>query len=136
MNAYFLAAGGLVCLLALAHSIMGELLLIRRLNKDSLPPLAPFSLMEVRKIGLVGTTDLARDTLRFTWHLASVLGVGFGAILLWLSLPSSPRTDLAFVQTAMALAFCGCSLIVLFCTTGRHPGWVVFLAVAILTWLA
>ena len=135
MNANFAAAGGLTLLLGLAHSVLGELLLFRRWTNDCLPPLAPFSLIEVRKMGLAGSTDLARRTLRFTWHLPAVLGWAFGAILLRLSSPSSPGTDLAFVERAAALSFGACSLVVLFCTRGQHPGWVAFLAIAILIWL-
>jgi hypothetical protein len=135
MNVYFAAAAILLFILAVAHSILGELLLIGRLRKDSLPPIAPFSLLEVPGMGLAGSTDVARDTLRFTWHLPTVLGFGFGAILLWLSLPSSAGTRLAFVEWVMALSIGACSLTVLVCSKGKHPGWVVFLAVAILIWL-
>ena len=135
MNAYFALAGGLALIVGLAHSVLGELLIFRRLAKDSLPALAPFSLIEVRKMGLAGSTDFTRRTLRFTWHLPPVLGGGFGAILLRLSVPSSPSTHLAFVESATALSFFASSLIVLFVSRGKHPGWVVFLAIAILIWL-
>jgi hypothetical protein len=135
MNAYFVAAAVLIVLLVLAHSVIGELLLISRLSSSHLPRLAPFALFEAPKLGLVGNPDLALATLRFTWHLASVLGLAFSAILLWLSL-SGPRTDLGFLQQTMAISFGVCSLIVLLCTQGRHPGWVAFAAIAILTWLA
>jgi hypothetical protein len=133
MNAYFAWAAALVIILCLVHSVLGEILLIRRLNSANLPSLAPFSLIEVRQMGLIGSPDLARDTLRLTWHLPTVLGLGFGAILLWLSLPTSPRTDLIFVAKAMALSSWACTLIVLFCSKGKHPGWLAFLAIAILT---
>jgi hypothetical protein len=135
MNLYFALAGGLALLLGLLHSVMGELLLFRRLTRDGLPPLAPFSLIEVRKMGLTGSPDLARRTLRFTWHLPTVLGGGLGAVLLRLSWPDSPGDQLAFVESAAALSFLASALIVLFCTRGKHPGWVAFLAIAILFWL-
>lgn len=135
MNVYFTAAGALALLLGLAHSVLGELLLIRRLSNDYLPPIAPFSLIEMRKLGLVGSTDLARRTLRFTWHLPTVLGWAFGAILLRLSMASSPGPDQEFVERAMALSVLSCSLIVLVCSKGKHLGWVAFLAIAILIWL-
>jgi hypothetical protein len=128
MNSYFALAGGLALLVGLAHSVLGELLIFRRLTKDSLPSLAPFSLIEVRKMGLAGSTDFTRRTLRFTWHLPTVLGWGFGAILLRLSLPSSLSTHLAFVESATALSVFASSLIVLFVSRGKHPGWVIFLA--------
>ena len=46
MNIYFALAGGLTLLLGLAHSVLGELLLIRRLHNESLPSLAPLTLIE------------------------------------------------------------------------------------------
>ena len=136
MNAYFAAAGGLAFILALVHTVLGELLILRRLSKEGLPPLAPFSLIEARYMGLTGSTELTRRTLRLTWHLTSVLGVGFAAILLWLSLPSSAGNDLVFVQATMALSSLACSLVALCCSKGKHPAWAAFLAIAILTWLA
>lgn len=136
MNAYFVAAAGLVLVLAISHSVLGELLLIRRLSNDGLPALAPFSLIEMPKMGLTGSPEMARRTLRCTWHLPGVLGLGFAAILLWLALPTSRPTESAFLQTTMALTFIACSLVVLFLTSGRHPGWVAFAAIGILTLLA
>src|SRR5262245_65685967 len=100
MYLYFAVAGGLAIILAVAHSVPGELLLIRRLNKESLPPLAPFSLIEVRKWGLVGSGDAAKDTLRFSWHLPSVFAVGFGAIL---------RSEARRVGKGRACGWCGSS---------------------------
>src|SRR5262249_7819427 len=79
MNVYFAVAGVMALLLGLAHSILGEILLLRRLTNDHLPPIAPFSLIELPKLGLMGSADLARLTLRFTWHLPTVLGAAFGA---------------------------------------------------------
>jgi hypothetical protein len=135
MNTYFALAGGLALLLSLLHSVMGELLLFRRWIRDSLPAVAPFSLIEVRKLGLTGSPDLARQTLRFTWHLPAVLGLGLGAVLLRLSWPDSQGAQLAFVERATALSFLACSLLVLLCSRGKHPGWAVFLAIALLIWL-
>lgn len=122
MNAYFALAGGLAILLGLGHSVLGELLLIGRLTRACLPPLA-------------GSTDLALRTLRFTWHLASVFCWCIGAILLRLSLPASPDSQLAFVQSATTLSLFASVLIVVVISRGKHPGWVVLLAIAILTWL-
>jgi hypothetical protein len=135
MNVYFALAGGLTFLLALAHSVLGELLLIRRLSNDGLPSLAPFSLIEAPSMGLVGSPDLARRTLRFSWHLPSVLGAGFGAILLRLAMPAAASIDLSFVEGAVALSILASSLVVLVCSKGKHPGWIAFLAIAILIWL-
>jgi hypothetical protein len=122
MNTYFALASGLGLLLCLSHSVMGEMLLISRLTNEGLPVVG-------------GSTEFARRTLRFTWHLPTVLGCGFCAILLWLALPASAGIDLAFVKHALTLSFAACSLIVLVISRGKHPGWVAFLGVTLLTWL-
>jgi hypothetical protein len=122
MNVYFALASGLGLILGLSHSVLGELLLISRLTNAGLPAVG-------------GSTDFARRTLRFSWHLPTVLGLGLTAILLWLSLQPSPGTELAFVERALALSFAACWLVVLLISRGKHPGWVAFLALAVLTWL-
>src|SRR5437868_8348014 len=122
MNFYLALAGCLAIVVALAHSILGELLLISRLTREGLPPLA-------------GSTEFARRTLRFSWHLPTALGLGFGAILLRLSWPSSSGTDVAFVETATALSCLATSLVALVISRGKHPAWLALLAVAVLTWL-
>jgi hypothetical protein len=122
MNFYFAAAGSLALIVGLAHSVLGELLLMRRLTTDTLPSLA-------------GSADFARRTIRFTWHLPTVLAWGFGAILLRLALPAAPGTYLAFVESAAALSFFAAGLITLFISGGKHPGWVGLLGTAILVWL-
>jgi hypothetical protein len=122
MNLYFALASGLGLLLCLSHSVIGELLLISRLTNDGLPVVG-------------GSPDFARRTLRFTWHLPTVLGCGFCAILLWLALLASPGIELAFVERALTLSFAACTLIVLLISKGKHPGWVAFLGVTLLTFL-
>jgi hypothetical protein len=135
MNICFALAGGLAILLGLVHSILGEILLLRRLRKDSLPVLAPFSLFEVRPLGLTGNPDLALGTLRFTWHLPTVLGLGVAAILLGLATPSAAGTPLVFIERVLALSLLACTLVVLVISKGKHPGWIVFLVITILVWL-
>jgi hypothetical protein len=122
MNTYFALAGGLAILVALSHSVLGELLLISRLSADGLPAYG-------------GSKEFARRTLRFSWHLCTAFGLGLAAILLRLAWPSSVSTDLAFIKTAIALSCLAASLIALVISKGKHPGWVALLGVAILTWL-
>ena len=122
MNSYFALAAVLAFIVGLTHSIVGELLLIRRLSNDCLPALA-------------GSKDLARDTLRATWHLPTALAWGIGAILLRISLPSSPSSNLAFIEGAIALSLLACALVFLFSTKAKHPGWAGLLAVGLLVWL-
>jgi hypothetical protein len=123
MNYLFALAGCLALVVGLAHSVLGELLLLRRLSEDSFPALA-------------GSKAFARRTMRLTWHLPTVFGWGFAAILLRLSLPSSPGSHLAFVEGAAAFSFVAAALVALFVSRGKHPGWVGLLGVAILIFAA
>ena len=70
-----------------------------------------------------------------TWHLASVFGWAFAAVLLGLA--HSPELSLReLVLQAVAAANAGGALLVLIGTRGRHPGWIALGAVAVLVWVA
>ena len=70
-------AAALMAALAVAHSIIGERKLIGPLaRRDDLPP-------------IFGTVALSAATLRFAWHVTSVLGLGFAAVLLAVALGAS-----------------------------------------------
>src|SRR5262245_57909120 len=122
MNVYFSAAGGLAILVALVHSVAGELLILRRLNVDSLPRVA-------------GSGEFAGRALRFSWHLCSIFALGFAAMLLRRSLLSAPGSEVTFFMQATALSIGAAGLLVLFVSRGKHPGWIGLVAVALLTWL-
>lgn len=74
--------------------------------------------------------------MRATWHLVSLFGWGFAAILLNLSWPASPDNHLAFIEVAMILIFLTSSLYWLIGTKGKHPAWIILLIIAVLVWLA
>jgi len=115
-----LAAATLTCLLALAHSYLGErYILIRLFRRDDLPR-------------LLGGTGFTKRTLRFAWHLTSLAWLSLAAVLVKLSSHAPSRTELGLLlagtfATSGAIAFVG--------SRGRHLSWVVFGAIALLTWL-
>lgn len=138
MDPYLALAGGLTILLALVHSLGGELFLFPRLTGDSLPPL-PSDQHPLRRpfITLFGTTgDRGRRLLRSVWHVPTALGLGIGVILLRLAWSSSSTTERYFILTVLGISIGACALIMLAGVRGRHPGWVVFLIVALLIGLA
>ncbi len=111
-------AAGLLILLGVAHSYLGErYILIRLFRRPDLPRLDAFT----------------RQTLRFAWHLTSVAWWGFAALLLTLPF-SNERTRAS--GHAVTITFGVSSVVALVGSRGRHPSWVVFLVVAGLTWLA
>jgi len=68
MKVMLLFAGVLSALIGIAHSVLGEKLVLGPL----------FERGDVPK--LLGSTSFARHTLRFTWHLTTVLLLGIGAV--------------------------------------------------------
>lgn len=107
-------AGALVAVgLAIAHSALGERYILMRLFRRPLPP-------------LFGDDSFTRRTLRFAWHLTSVLWLGVAATLLLVEDPVALR----IVSATMA----GCALVALVGSRGRHLAWVAMGAVAALAW--
>ena len=125
MNAYFGVAAGLVFLLGVVHSVLGELLIFHRLREGSLISSSVSPILRERDVRILSAT----------WHALTVSGWGFGAILLRLSFSSSQYTVQAFVESTILFSMLSASLIVLIGTKGKHPGWLVLLVIAISLWI-
>ncbi|MFQ5993473.1 MAG: hypothetical protein ACE5K1_00145 [Acidiferrobacterales bacterium] len=122
MNYYFLVAALLVFVLGLAHSVLGERLVLGPLTRrHDLPP-------------LLGSIDFMEGTLRFTWHVTTVLLWSVSATLVSLALlPGVPVVStLAWI---IAAALFVCAVIAGVTSRGRHFSWYVFLGSAVLVWL-
>ena len=102
------AAAGLITALALAHSWLGERYLLMRLFRRSehLPP-------------LLGGTDFTKNTLRFAWHLISVMALGFALLLVQISGHAGAPAMVALIGAVLF----ACGLLPLVCTRGRHLSW-------------
>ena len=115
-----LAAAGLASLLALAHSCLGErYILIRLFRRDEVPK-------------LFGNTEFTKRTLRFAWHLTSIAWLCLGAILVKLDSHVPSRAELGMLLVG---TFALSGVVALVGSRGKHLSWVVFLAIAALTWL-
>lgn len=112
-------AAVLMFVLGAAHSLLGErYLLIRLFRRSDLPR-------------LFGGTAFTTRTLRFAWHLTTVLMWGLAALLWQLGEGvSEPR---ALART-LAVTLFAAALLPLAITRGRHLSWLVLLAAAGLTW--
>lgn len=125
MNIYLLVAGILFIFLGIAHSVIGEYLIFNdKRNKGSLVPSKKSAELKERHLRIIWAT----------WHLSSFLGWCIGAILIKISLEqnelNSNITD--FIVQSIKYATFVSSLLVLFATKGKHPGWVGFLLIGIL----
>jgi len=109
-------AAGLVAVLAIAHSVIGELRLIRPIAaRDDLPP-------------LYGTTAFTGATLRFAWHVTSVLALGLAVLLAEVAVDAPPEA----LAPTIGWTLIACGILPLVYTRGRHVAWVVFFAAGVL----
>jgi hypothetical protein len=110
-----LIAAVLTFAVGIAHSVLGEkLLLIRLFRRPDLPTLA-------------GSATFAARTLRFAWHITTVAWWGFGAMLL-LASRDALTPDNALI--ALAVTMLVTAAIILFASRGKHLAWPVFAAIA------
>jgi len=101
------AAAALIALLGLAHSVLGERYILIRLFRRDLPK-------------LFGGVEFTRRTLRFAWHLTTVVAWGISILLIQLDGSPSPQ-DLA---RTLGWTFLVSGLLPLVHTRGRHLAWV------------
>ncbi len=124
MQNYLIAAGVLMILIGIAHSVIGEILIFRQLRAGTIVPLlAPPPLRE-RHLRVLGAN----------WHLTSALGWGLAALLMLIAVAPDPSSYALQVRTIAVATLAG-SLLVLYATRGRHPGWLGLLVAAGLAWL-
>lgn len=109
----------LIFLTGLAHSWLGERYLLRRLFKrDNLP-------------AVLGSTAFTTGTLRFVWHLLTLVWWGMAAlVVLALKGPLDARMVLRVFSGIAAAS----ALLPLVFTRGRHLSWLALLVIAGLLW--
>lgn len=125
MNTYFVVAGCLAFVVGLVHSVLGEILIFRQMRKSGFVPTEGSPILRERHVRILWSS----------WHLVTVFGWAFGAILLRLSFPSSQYIVQAFVEDAIMFSMLTASLIVFVGTKGKHPGWLGLLGVAVFLWI-
>ena len=121
MNLMLLVAGLLSALIGIVHTVLGEKLVLGPLfRRGDLPR-------------LFGSRTFARRTLRFAWHLTTVLLLGIGVAVIALSrAPLDPQS--AYTLHVLAITFAVCSLLSLIGARAKHFSWWVFLIIAVLLW--
>ena len=122
MNLALTSAAVLSVLIGIAHSALGERLLLGPLfRRGELPR-------------LLGSTTFTRNVLRFTWHLTTVLAIGIGVVIGYLaSEPLDPNA--VWILRALSITFGASTLVSLIGARGKHFSWWVFLIITILLWV-
>lgn len=110
-----LIAAVLTFAVGIAHSVLGEKLLLMRLfRRPDLPTLA-------------GSATFAARTLRFAWHITTVAWWGFGAMLVLASRDAlTPHNALMALAVTMLVT----AAMILFASRGKHLAWLVFALIA------
>ena len=115
LNLYLIASGVLILGLAVFHSLLGEIYLVKRvLRRDNLPH-------------LFGDASFTKFTIRYAWHLLTILCVATAAILFAAS--TQDGRTFAPVVWILVATFAAAGVWGIVATRGRHLSWVVlFLA--------
>ncbi len=105
-------ASGLLVLIGLVHSYLGEkYILIRLFKRENLPI-------------LYGSDWLTKRVLRFAWHITTVAWWGFAAILVVMALPNDNLEK--SIQFITGIVFFISGLFSALFSRGKHLSWVVF----------
>jgi hypothetical protein len=109
----------LIGALGIAHSILGERYIISWLLRHDLPR-------------LFGGTEFAARTIRFAWHVTTVLCLGVAAVLMLFALNAPESMAVAVIGWTLV----ACGMLPLLFTRGRHLSWIVFFAAGALCLLS
>lgn len=111
----------LTIILAAAHSYLGErFIIVRLLRRNDLPK-------------LFGSDVFTKRTLRFAWHITTVLAVGMAALLFSLARPVAP--DALTIAQIISITFMISGVVAVVGSRGRHLSWVIFFAVGVMAWI-
>ncbi|MCK9489677.1 MAG: hypothetical protein M0Q42_09835 [Xanthomonadales bacterium] len=114
-------AAGLLFLVGLAHSILGErYILVRLFRRPDLPR-------------LFGGTEFTVRTLRFAWHLTTIAWWGLAALLYVLS---RPQVDPDFITAIIGATVLATAVLTAVVSRGRHLAWPAFLLAGVLIFAA
>ena len=123
MSSLLFAASIFMLVTGAAHSVLGEFLILRHMaNFQGVP-------------ALLGSVELTKRTLRFTWHLPTLLASGMALILERYAQLSQLGVEEKFVIHTICGTMLACSVVTLAISRGKHPGWVAFLMAAVLSWM-
>jgi hypothetical protein len=121
MNIPLLVAAAAIGVLGLVHSILGErYILVRLFRRADLPR-------------LFGSDVFTRRTLRFAWHLTTVVWFGVAAICVLAARPA--HLGVGELGAVLAITSLASAIVSLVGSRGRHPAWAVFLLVGAMTWM-
>lgn len=121
MNLYLLSASVLTFITGVAHSVLGEKMLLRPLfSNESFP-------------AILSNRDTTRLTIRLAWHLVAIFLVAV-SILLFHFAGVNSTVIVEYALGVLFLMFIACSALALIVARYRNPLWFVFLLTALFIW--
>lgn len=110
--------------LGVVHSILGEYLVFKASReKGRLIPSKASSQLKERHIRIVWAT----------WHLTSIFGWCLAVIIVKTSFDGHAHAEFSdFIVQCITLTMFLSSILVFVGTKGKHPGWIILLAIGIL----
>lgn len=124
MEFLYIAAGVILILTAVAHSVIGEIMIFRKLSDGHIVPSMDAPPLKERNVRILWAS----------WHLTSIFGLVF-ALTVFKAGIGAPLNMAELIYSIAIACFAG-GLLVLIGTKGRHPGWVFLSLASVLIWYA
>ena len=129
MNIWLLLGALVLTGAAVAHSLVGEKVVLRRLYRRVGPRAE-----EGRRAGDDPST---RRAVRLAWHSVSIALLGYAMLLFTAAFDQAAFGDRwATVAQLLATTFAGLAVLSLVIAKGRHTGWMWYAAAAAMSWLS
>jgi hypothetical protein len=119
MNMLLLTAAILLTITGLIHSILGEVLIFKKIRRGGIVPNIELPPLQIRNFQIIWAT----------WHLASLLGILVAIFLFDMALTDAARPVVLLI---VAFTLFVASFLVLFATKAKHPGWISLLLAGLL----
>lgn len=126
MPSYLFLAGLLAIVVGVIHSVLGEIMIFKRMRVSGIIPTDGRPLLRESHVRILWAT----------WHIVTLFGFGIAAILFHMSSDSTASLSQPYILNAIAVSMLTSAALVLVATKAKHPGWIGLLVVAILCWLS
>ncbi len=123
MENLLLSASIILILTGITHSVLGELLIFKKIRNKGIVPNIEIPPLQIRNFQIIWAT----------WHLVSVFGFLIAGLIIEMAKSGPVKSEFMIPISASMLA---ASLLVLFATKAKHPGWFGLLMVALLCLLS